>query len=149
MRKMRYQFGEIINVRFNQSYVLNSQHRHGRNPNKSQWTIGTAEEIHIFEHSYASNWLSPTARWSWGLHLVDDKPSVVGRSARSSGPIQYLRIAKFVDNSQSWHGYPANYRLNLQDRPDDPILEDWRASGYINKRDMTKIKVGERCSLSD
>ena len=146
---MRYQLDKISDTRVNQSYLLSSQHRHGRNRKKSQWTVRPVEEIHIFEHSYASNWFSQTARWSWGLHLVKGRPSVIGYLARSRGHIQNLWIAKFVDNSQFWHGYPANYRLNLQDRPGDPILKDWRASGYISKRDMTKIKVGERCSLSD
>ena len=146
--KMRYQFGEIISTRVDQSYVLNSQHR-DNNPNKSQWAIRPAEEIHVFEHSHESDWLSQTARHSWGLHLVNGKPSIVGRSVRSRDPIQNLWIAKFVGNSQFWHGYPADYRFNLQDRPDGAILQNWYACGYIGKHDRSRIQSGKRCSLSD
>ena len=142
--KMLYRFGEAINTRVNQSYVLNEQHRNG-NPHRSQWTIRPNDEVGVFEHSIESSWISQNRNCSWGLYLLNEKPSSLGLSITKKS----LWIAKFVESANIWHGYPANYRFHTQDRPHTEVLQDWRSCGYIRKHEISKIRSGKRCSLSD
>jgi len=150
VKNMLYQSGMAINTRIGQSYIWNMQHRNG-NPNKSQWIINHNQEIHVFEYSYGANWISrkQNKKFSWGLNLINEVPSVLGETAKNCElPLQFVRIAKFVEGTQTWHGYPANYRCNSQDRPDPKILENWYTRGYIRKDEIKKVRNMKPCSLS-
>ncbi len=147
---MLYQRGETITTRVGQLYVINWQHRDG-NPKKSQWAIDQGQEIGVFECSYESDWVSQEQdkRSSWGLYIVDRIPSVLGRTARECKlPLGDVRVAKFTESQQTWHGYPANYRDNNQDRPDTRILKSWHTRGYIRKNEIKRIRSMKPCSLS-
>ena len=151
VKNMLYQSGMAINTRVGQSYIWNMQHRNG-NPNKSQWIINHSQEINVFEYSYESVWISQNRdkRVSWGLYLVNGNPSVLGQTAMyCTLPLKVVLIAKFIEGTQAWHGYPANYRCNPQDRPCTQILKNWRNCGHIEKSEVAKIRSGKRCSLSD
>ena len=145
---MLYQRGKITVTKVGQPYVSNWQHRDG-NPKKSQWTINQGQEIGVFEYSYKSNWVSQRRdkRSSWGLYMTDGMIFVLGRTARECElPLRDVRIAKFIEDRQAWHGYPANYRCNKQDRPDTKILESWHKCGYIRKNEIKKIRNMKPCA---
>jgi hypothetical protein len=140
----------MIKTRLDIFYVPNPLHRnHDRE--KSQWRITETDEISVFELSHLSNWFSCSNSHSWGLHLQNGQPLILGCSAANAPYICDLRIAKFVRNTHPiyWHGYPANYRIHNQDKPPMPVLNDWQRRGYISKSDKSKIRKGKRCNLSN
>ena len=108
--------------------------------------IGTDQELSVFETSHRSNWLSNSDKSAWGLCLDNGGRLVLGRSARNKPPVVDLWLAKFVWNPGYWHGYPANYRKNIQDRPPESVLRVWRRCGHVSKSEMNKIRKGKRCS---
>src|SRR6266568_6442356 len=119
-------------------YVLHSHHRNG-NPEKSQWCITPPQEIELFEQVFHVQ--TPSSGVLWGLRVEAETPHVVGVSCMKAPPVRNLRIAKFISNMtpQFWHGYPADYRIEIQDRPPIAILNVWRKDGYIQKHEVAKI----------
>lgn len=124
-------------------YTSVIQHRGKVNNNKSIWTINLVEEVDCFKKSYSSQWQLNCK--GWGLHIIQDRICVLGKNPEGEN----LKIAKFVDssNDNSWHGYPADYRSNIQDRPTQHILEMWREEGIIKKHHMSKIRSGMPCNI--
>lgn len=127
----------------NTTYTSVTQHRGIVNGDKSRWTIQLSEELACFKLAYTRRWHADYR--AWGLHVVQDRITVLGKSALG----EQLKIAKFVDSSkdENWHGYPADYRGNIQDRPPQGILEKWRADGLIKKHHIAKIRSGKACNL--
>lgn len=131
-------------------YFIKSDHRNS-SPEKSQWIIERDDEIAIFEYTCIAKWLSTTQRNAWGLHFQEDKPQILGSSAAIEPLKQNLWIAKFMRSLEPlcWHGYPANYRIKQQDRPEIGILQDWYSKGHIKKQDIARIRCGKKSNLSD
>ncbi len=126
-------------------YVINRHHRNG-NVSKSQWTISEAEETGCFNHAKDQGWIFPQMERGWGLHIADTRPSWLGiaqdRATR-------LFIAKFVGNVSlgEWHGYPADYRRNNQDIPDEDVLRRWLSVDALSASKIRKIAKGQPCNL--
>ena len=82
---------------------------------------------------------------AWNLNIVNEEICTVGYTVDK----KELKIAKFVDSNhnEKWHGYPANYIKNSQDRPSAKVLELWNTAGYISTATMKKIKGGQPCNL--
>lgn len=123
-------------------YIISSQHRNG-NPNKSIWSLTHDGEIDCFIFSVNSNWVDEHT--CFGVSVLGETIQVVGHNCDNDE----LKIAKFVDANANmlWHGYPADYMRNSQDRPATNILRDWVQKGYISKAKMSKIRLGQTCNL--
>ena len=126
------------------SYTFNPQHRDG-NPNKSQWIIIEADEKSLFETSYSAGWKDTENKKCFGIKKSETNIIVLGKC---KDRITNLKIAKFVsDHQDNWHGYPANYRTNQQDKPTTNILQKWVEENLITKSKMGKIARGQKCNL--
>src|SRR5687767_3436475 len=93
-------------------YLVSSAHRR-KQKNKSRWTISIDDEVECFILSQVSNWVE-TAK-AWGL-----RPNRNSLDELGVNPLEEsLKLAKFVNSSSDdvWHGYPADYVRNNQDRP--------------------------------
>lgn len=145
---MTFELDSLIPTTVGEPYVLKSDHRTGGH-DKSQWIIEREEEIRVFEYAYDSKWLSKTN--AWGLYLPNGQLWFLGRSAAKEPVKQNLWIAKFVQSLTPffWHGYPADYRRKIHDRPDSAILKNWYDKGHIRKHDISRIRCGKKSSLSD
>lgn len=125
------------------NYLHNLQHRDGT-AMKSQWIIGYAEERTCFINSYNNAWFNNNT--GWGLHFYDQIVDYLGVSHDRE---RRLFIAKFVaDNGPSyWHGYPADYQINIQDIPREDVLNKWLAGGIFSPAKIRKILRGKPCRL--
>jgi hypothetical protein len=128
-------------------YTSVKQHRENVNDDKSVWTITIEEEIFCFKRSIENSWIDITPKYAWGIHLIGSsiRLEILGKNREN----EYLKIAKFIkdDTSESWHGYPADYRKKKKDKPPEKVLLEWRAKGYIEKHHMGKIRSGRICNL--
>lgn len=128
-------------------YIVNMQHRNAAmSSKKSQWLISTYQEGYIFSETFNKGWADKVALKGWGLHLVENVPSVLGKSHAPS--FADVKIAKFVANSQGeWHGYPVAHWISPFDKPSEAIARVWLDLLYINKPTFAKLLRGKRCSL--
>jgi hypothetical protein len=142
---MRYKADKEIDLKLHtkSNYIISSQHRRTGNPNKSVWTITFEEEVACFIQAINDNWKIGTQ--AWGVKVLGNILQVVGLNNNR----QELKFAKFVDgtNTNVWHGYPADYMSNAQDRPATNILKGWVDNGYMTKAKMSKIRLGQPCNL--
>jgi len=125
-------------------YVHKSDHR-DNTADKSQWTISEQEERSSFSLMYASKWIVENDK-GWGLHIIDKTADYLGVGVNRA---RDLFIAKFVDGAHSniWHGYPADYVANNQDKPDRRVLQEWGTVGYISFGKVRKVLKGQPCNL--
>ena len=123
-------------------YYVSSVHRR-KDKNKSLWTTTIDQEVECFVCSQLNYWIEGSH--CWGLIPKDNKLLVLGKNNKN----EKLKIAKFVakNNNEVWHGYPADYCKNMQDRPGMKILLDWRKIGHIEKHHILKIRQGKKCNL--
>jgi len=127
-------------------YDPKGDHRNGGNGYKSQWTISADDERTCFRNSYEKKWFINIS--GWGLHLSDElRPLKLGDTPTGEA----VKLARFRRDIRKikWHGYPANYRRCVQDRPPINILNEWQRTGYITKRDMRRVRGQQPCSLSN
>ena len=137
----------MINNAMNSSYEPNLLHRN-HNPNKSQWIISKKDEHGLFKQTYSSNWIynDNNKLTGFGIKKNNNRTVLLGYSAVIYGRKE-LKIAKFIENQNIWHGYPADYRTHKADTPSTEILKIWFDDGYINKKNMCKILKGQKCNL--
>jgi hypothetical protein len=122
-------------------YVISSHHRKYVNDKKSRWVVSMQEEIDCFVNACTAKWFDyPTV---WGIIKQDSHLIKLGESKLNSN----LKLAKFVENQNNWHGYPADYVRNNQDRPGTVVLAKWRKDGIIEKHHIIKIRKGVECNL--
>jgi hypothetical protein len=142
---MRYCIGEeyireveIEGKRENYRYFVHPHHRNGNN-NKSQWLCSIKEEIELFE-------LGAENKWKDSENVMFSIFSYQKYIGISWDKKTRLFFSKFIsaDNKQ-WHGYPADYIDNPQDRPGKKILGDWRFKSLIRKSHIKKILKGKPC----
>ena len=125
------------------SYLHNPRHRDG-SPSKSQWTINYDQELTCFKKSHTNSWLSTDT--GWGLHFNNRKVDHLGISCDR---LRRLFIAKFIANSNPsyWHGYPADYQINVRDIPAVEILDAWIANKIFSPAKIRKISKGQPCGF--
>lgn len=123
-------------------YYISSAHRRVQK-NKSNWIITINQEVDCFIYSQTKTWIENMV--SWGLIPLGNNLLVLGLNSHK----EELKIAKFVAKNKEgvWHGYPADFCRNIQDRPGMPILQNWRTDGHIQKHHITKIRQGKECNL--
>jgi len=124
------------------SYIINIAHRRKRGQ-KSKWTIAEKTEVQCFETACSQFWMLEAK--GWGLLLNGNIVQVLGVTKN----VFPSKIAKFVDSNEDgiWHGYPADYQRNPQDRPDISILKRWMEQDIISVPTMRKIRGGQKCNL--
>ena len=141
-----------MNNQINPKYIINPNHRNN-NCHKSQWKINKNDELSLFNLTYNSQWiLTDNKNKSIGFGIKKNgvnQIELLGYSATIYGQLRVreLKIAKFVENQNIWHGYPADYLLNKADTPPNIILKMWINGNYINKKIMCKILKGQICNL--
>ena len=125
-------------------YTISKKHR-GHNKEKSYWLIKMPREIALFRSALKDGYENKANYTAWNLNIVNEEICIVGYTVDK----KELKIAKFVDSNhnEKWHGYPANYIKNSQDRPSAKVLELWNTAGYISTATMKKIKGGQPCNL--
>jgi len=123
------------------TYLKVPYHRDGT-VEKSQWTISENEEVDCFIESIQKKWSN--GETNFGLRRNENDDLIyLGRNRFGED----LLIAKFVNNSSNWHGYPSDYIRNTHDIPNYSTLIDWRDRNLIRKSQMLKIKQGKPCNL--
>jgi len=123
-------------------YIISTAHRR-KQRSKSRWTVSAEVEIDCFIGSDLNRWVENVV--AWGVLKGEGRLLELGKNSQKES----LKIAKFVDlqNTNVWHGYPADYCRNHQDRPGARILKDWRLKDIIEKHHITKIRQGKECNL--
>ncbi|WP_430898658.1 MULTISPECIES: hypothetical protein [unclassified Paraflavitalea] len=141
---MPYEVDRNIDLtpRITSRYYVSSAHRRLQE-NKSRWTVTIEEEVECFVNSQRNSWIEGV--FSWGLIPSESNLLILGENFQN----EELKIAKFVAKNGDgvWHGYPADYCRNIQDRPGISILSKWRANGHIKKHHIVKIRQGKQCNL--
>jgi hypothetical protein len=125
-------------------YTPHPHHRDGAYAaQKSQWCITVNEEQACYLTAAAETWTSGGSYW--GLHVVNEAPAVLGVAPLpAEAP---LKIAKFVEDQNDWHGYPVAHWLSPYDKPGANVLREWVNKGLIRRPTMAKVHRGKRCSL--
>ncbi|MBL7690598.1 MAG: hypothetical protein JNM41_03320 [Flavipsychrobacter sp.] len=131
-----------LSPRIEEVYFISSAHRR-RQANKSFWTVSADQEVDCFITSQTNSWVEISK--AWGLLQNGNSLLILGQNYHN----EPLKIAKFVVKNEQrvWHGYPADFCRNNQDRPGTGILKDWRTRGYIEKHHIVKIRQGKECNL--
>lgn len=126
-------------------YHPNPDHRGDKNSgDKSKWTITVDEEGECFVSARKQDWIEGNR--GWGLHFVNENRTLVGSLADSMQQKNRTSwIAKFIDgtNTLNWHGWPADTKLKVNDRPLEKVLQDWIDKRYISKAERRKIIQGK------
>ncbi|MCX6238415.1 MAG: hypothetical protein NTY07_12805 [Bacteroidia bacterium] len=132
----------VLTPRITQRYLVNPAHRR-RQAGKSRWIITVDEEVECFITSQTLRWVEVST--AWGVIQNGNSLLVLGLSSNNIS----LKLAKFVDSDGKdlWHGYPADFVKNNQDRPGMVTLQDWKTRGFIEKHHMIKIRKGKECNL--
>ena len=145
MTSNRLRPGDTTRINSSTSYHFYRDHRNN-NRHKSQWCISCDDELTSFSNARANAGVSNAVE-DWGLHCPNGRPEVLGTTV--SG--ERVKMAKFVGGASFglWHGYPADYRNKPQDRSPVAVLTIWLNSQLIQKNDITKVRRGQKCNLSD
>ena len=123
------------------NYKPNPLHRNGA-AEKSQWRIPLAGEITCFSGACTNGWFDGGV--GWGLHLPAGKPDYLG-VAQDHETIVF--VAKFTEDQDVWHGYPADHRRKHGDIPTEPVLDDWMRDGLLTPAKIRKLTRGQPCRL--
>jgi hypothetical protein len=133
---------ELVNEKH--SYFFHPKHRGAPSADASIWTIPIPTELNVFVDSLEALWIDEVE--GWGLCIGHEGNVLpLGKNLVEIN----LFIAKFVRkrNNAPWHGYPADYIVNPQDRPTPAILLEWHEQGIIQKYEIARIRGGRPCSL--
>ncbi len=130
-----------ISVSPDVSYSHNLSHRDGT-LKKSQWKIFNDEELLSFTTALKKKWLLSDV--GWGLHFENKTPANLG-VAQDHETLVF--VAKFVNDKNTWHGYPADHQRNNQDIPPEQIRRKWLEAKVLPLPKIRKLGKGQPCSL--
>lgn len=137
---MQYRINTPIPITGSQptSYLISKKHRGNPTRDISVWSIVFEAEIECFTSCYTNGWFFETQGWSF---LLSDQGGLttLGHNLRNND----LVIAKFTEDQNCWHGYPADIRNKPHDKPLPSILQVWRNAALITKTTMARIKMGQ------
>lgn len=138
---MPFQLNTPIPIDHNENstqYLISPKHRGHPSHDISVWSIDFDDEVKCFTNCYSNGWHNHSNGWSF-IPAGPGQLLMLGRNLRSPE----LQIAKFVENQNQWHGYPADIRNKPGDKPLPHILINWLHDGHISKSIMTRIKQGQ------
>jgi hypothetical protein len=109
------------------NYLFISYHHNNSLIDKSNWTIPAMDEANLFYEAANFAFNSTSCEFIDGIvsDLGDLMPTGVS-SKDSQGGEHALYLAKFTGGKNwghTFHGYPADYVLKSEDRPDKATLE--------------------------
>ena len=136
--------GRTFATAVGQEYVPLAKHRGRADPNRSVWKVSVSTEVGCFVEAWQESWRSSCSEL-WGHFRSGGRLRPLGLNVHG----QDLWFGKFVrvSDASPWHGYPADYRRNAQDRPPTSVLRQWRDQGTLAKHQIAKIARGQRCKL--
>lgn len=134
--------GSPVTTAVGEVYLALPKHRGQPDQHRSVWTKPVPEEVACFIEAWRGSWGVKSGEL-WGHVSGDAGLQPLGRNGHN----EPLWFAKFLQNLSpaQWHGYPADYRRNAQDRPPTDVLDKWRQVGALAKHQMLKIKAGRPC----
>lgn len=135
---MKYKFNEPYELTTKQLYLFNPKHRNSSNPNASTWNITFEEEFDLADEGICSFKYAKTA---FNVKKEFNRLKVLGFSPRKVQLILAKFVMSFTDN---WHGYPADYVSNNQDKPKQSTLKQMVESNKISKKEMRCIGKGQK-----
>ena len=131
-------------------YASISYHRNGTRLNeKSQWEISIEDEFELFNTNYSNVSGYFDNHVGWGVSYTQDADKCIVNAIGRGTSKETLYFVKYLDGGKDnkWHGYPANYMLNIHDKPSSHFLTAIYNEGIISKPQFAKIKKGKRCDL--
>jgi hypothetical protein len=120
------------------TYLYHPDHRNSH-PKKSQWTISSVAELHIFSE------LDPaevTGDYAWNIFVLNKSIQPIGISHDRN---RRLVLAVFNGGpavGDTWHGYPGDIRRRIQDSPDVATRLKWIKHEKITPIDLKKLLLG-------
>ena len=132
---------DTIIIREDVRYFVHPKHRGRPTKNRCTWIISVLEEVALFRKVIPV--LCRPGEIYWAAEAEGRRLRTVGINVHRES----LIFAKFVDDSAIWHGYPADYRKQPQDRPPIPVLQNWETQGLLKKHHIAKISGGKKCNL--
>jgi hypothetical protein len=123
-------------------YKFLRKHRIGTAYKKaSQWIIQLKEEYRLCDEALYNDQYKQDNYIAYNLKKDGSKFVCLGKSKRGLN----LYIGKFVNTVPNlWHGYPADYISNNQDKPKMKVLEALKNKGIITPQDMRRISKGQK-----
>lgn len=95
------------------------------------------DEIQLCISMIQRNQICPKG-YGYEIKLSNNNLDVIGYNQKQPK----LYIGKFTQSNNEWHGYPADYQNNIQDKPHDSVLQTMKTNG-LSKNDITRIKKGK------
>lgn len=124
-------------------YKFIEKHRTFGFKDASRWIITRNEEYKLADDSIELNYVEENKKCKQAYNLLKNanKIEVVGKNFKNDE----LKLGKFINSYQNeWHGYPADYCRNNQDRPNQNTLKKLLDDGKIDKKQMRRISQGNR-----
>jgi hypothetical protein len=130
--------GKTVQLQCGESYFFSPVHRQSHPTNdKCIWTIDIPEEIACFNSAFIKTWYEEGS--GWGIRFISKNNfEEVGINYEN----RPLYIAKFIQDSGVWHGYPADINKRPHDRPSPIILDRWLENNIISKPYRSRIQGG-------
>lgn len=125
-----------------QRYLPSPKHRGTSGPDNSVWTISVSHELDCFVQAWQGAWGTDGTEL-WGHNQGGHGLEPLGVNFHDED----LWFGKFIgdDSGSPWHGYPADYRRKLRDRPPTEVLTQWRSQGIMTKQHATRVSRGQSC----
>lgn len=130
-----------------QLYIFIEKHRSYKYKKASKWIITLANEFSMADQSINFNFVEAinkngsTNYQSFNVIRTNNKIQNVGISKEGN----VLIIGKFVNTSPNlWHGYPADYLKNIQDKPSQKTLKSMLNKNMLDASEISKIARGKR-----
>jgi len=127
------------------NYTFISKH-HLPSKYGSIWIISLQDEFNAADNSIKKGYIETlnngnNTTISYNFVIKNGNISIVGSNRYS----KKLKLCKFVNSSAYlWHGYPADYCKNQQDKPNQNTLLKMYNDNLIDKRMVSKISGGKR-----
>ncbi len=129
----------------NGDYIDFPTYHHQKKPtkDKSIWTIANAkeEEICLANEIIDKNYKITKQSKIIGFNVKRQKNKLVilGEDIYKKD----LKLSRFEQNNQSWHGYPVNHMARNSDKPDNIILDKLYTNNKINIIERKRILQGK------
>lgn len=138
---MAYIPGKTIKMKCGYNYFFHTKHRGKPVDNISCWSIDCKKEFDLAENCVEKDYIEQrTIETGFGLLKEKNNLCVLGENIR----VQELKLAKFVHSQPlEWHGYPADYVANQQDKPNNQTLKKLHNDDLLTKKEMRLITKGQ------
>lgn len=129
-----------------ETYFFSPKHRSKGNANASIWAIGCREEYDLADRSINKKYIEvpdngTIKEVAYNVLKINGQIKVVGHNSSGSD----LVISKHIKpQGNQWHGYPADYIRNQQDKPKNATLQKLQNDDLITRREAVSIARGKK-----